>query len=206
MGKIPWRRKWQSILAFLPGKSHGQRSRAATVHGIAKELDMLATKQQQPSLWSNSHLHMTTGKTMVLTIQTFVDKVMSLLFNTLSRFVIAILPGSQHLLISWLWSPSAVILESKKLNLSLLPLFPLLFAWSDGTRCHDLRFLMLRFKPLFHSAISPSSRSSLVPLCFLPLEWYYLHFWDCWYSFWQSWFQLVIHPAWHFTWCNLHIS
>ena len=74
----------------------------------------------------------------------------------------------------------------------MLPLFPLLFAWSDGTRCHELRFLMLSFKPLFHSAISPSSRGSLVPLCFLPLEWYYLHFWDCWYSFWQSWFQLVI--------------
>ena len=48
----------------------------------------LATKQQQPSLWSNSHLYMTTGKTMVLTIQTFVDKVMSLLFNTLCRFVV----------------------------------------------------------------------------------------------------------------------
>ena len=54
---------------------------------------------------------MTTGKTVVLTIHTFVGKVMSPLFNTLSRFVIAFLPRSKHLLISWLQSPSAVILE-----------------------------------------------------------------------------------------------
>jgi len=60
---------------------------------------------------------MTTGKTIVLTRQTFVSKVMSLLFNMLSRLVIAFLPRSNHLLISWLQSPSAVILESKKLKL-----------------------------------------------------------------------------------------
>ena len=54
---------------------------------------------------------MTTGKTIVLTRQTFVDKVMSLLFNMLSRFVIIFLLRSEHLLISWLQSPSAVILE-----------------------------------------------------------------------------------------------
>ena len=58
-----------------------------------------------------SHPYMTTGKTIALTIQIFVCKVMSLLFNTLCRFVIAILPRSKHLLISWLQSPSAVILE-----------------------------------------------------------------------------------------------
>ena len=57
---------------------------------------------------------MTTGKTIALTIQTFVDKVISLLFNMLSRLVIAFHPGNKHLLISWLSSPSAVILESKK--------------------------------------------------------------------------------------------
>ena len=59
---------------------------------------------------------MTTGKTIVLTIWTFVNRIMSLLFNTLSRFVIALLPGTKHLLISWLQSPSAVILEPKKIN------------------------------------------------------------------------------------------
>ena len=58
-----------------------------------------------------SHSYMTTGKTIALTRWTFVDKVMSLLFNMLSRFVINFLPRSEHLLISWLQSPSAVILE-----------------------------------------------------------------------------------------------
>ena len=61
-----------------------------------------------------SHPYVTTGKTTALTIWTFVGKVMSLLFNTLSRFVIAFLPRSKCLLISWLQSPSAVILEPRK--------------------------------------------------------------------------------------------
>ena len=59
---------------------------------------------------------MTTGKTIALTIQTFVSKVMSLIFNTLFRFVIVFLPRSKHLLISWLQSLSAVILELKKIK------------------------------------------------------------------------------------------
>ena len=59
---------------------------------------------------------MTTGKTIALTRQTFVGKVMSLLFNMLSRLVITFLPKSKHLLISWLQSPSAVILEPKKIK------------------------------------------------------------------------------------------
>ena len=63
-----------------------------------------------------SHPYMTTGKTIALTIWTFVRNVMSLLFSTLSRFVIVFLPRSKHLLISWLQSPSAVILEPKKIK------------------------------------------------------------------------------------------
>ena len=59
---------------------------------------------------------MTTGKTIALTRQTFVGKVMSLLFNMLSRLVIAFLPRNKHVLISWLQSPSAVILEPKKIK------------------------------------------------------------------------------------------
>ena len=61
-----------------------------------------------------SHPYMTTGKTVVLTVQTFVSKVMSLLLDTLSRFIIAFQPRSKHLLISWLQSSSAVILEPRK--------------------------------------------------------------------------------------------
>ena len=63
-----------------------------------------------------SHPYMTTGKTTALTTRTFVSKVMSVLFNMLSRFVIAFLPRSKRLLISWLQSPSAVILEPKKIK------------------------------------------------------------------------------------------
>ena len=63
-----------------------------------------------------SHPYMTTGKTIALIIQTFVSKVMSLLFNMLSRLVIAFLLRSKRLLISWLQSPSAVILEPKKIK------------------------------------------------------------------------------------------
>ena len=63
-----------------------------------------------------SHPYMTTGKTIALTVQTFISKVMSLLFNTLSRLVIAFLPRSKRLLISEFQSPSAVILESKKVK------------------------------------------------------------------------------------------
>ena len=63
-----------------------------------------------------SHPYMTTGKTITLTRQTIVGKLMSPLFNTLSRLVVTFLPGSKHLLISWLQSPSAVILEPKKIK------------------------------------------------------------------------------------------
>ena len=65
-----------------------------------------------------SHPYMTTGKTKALTRQTFVGKVMSLLFNTLSRLVLTFLPRSKYLLISWLQSPFAVILEHKKIKLA----------------------------------------------------------------------------------------
>ena len=96
-----------------------------------------------------SHLYIT-AKTIALTVWTFVGKEMSLLFNTLSGFVIAFLPKSKHLLISWLQSPSAVILEPKKIN------FITVFTFSPSV-CHEvmgpdgmiLVFWMLCFKPVF---------------------------------------------------------
>ena len=75
-----------------------------------------------------SHPYTTTGKTIALTRWTLVGKVTSLLFNMLSMLVITFLPRSKRLLISWLQSPSAVILEPKKSSVSLFPLFPHLFA------------------------------------------------------------------------------
>ena len=80
-----------------------------------------------------SYPYMTSGKTIALTRWTFVGKAMSLLSNIQSRLVIAFLPRSKHLLISWLQSPSAVILEPPKIKLPLFPLFPHLFVmkWWD---------------------------------------------------------------------------
>ena len=78
----------------------------------------------QPSLWSNSHIaYMTIGKTIVLTMWTFVSKVMSLLLNTLSSFVIGFLPRRKCLLISWLQSLSTVILEPKKIKSVIVSIF-----------------------------------------------------------------------------------
>ena len=93
-----------------------------------------------------SHPYMTTGKTIALTKQTFVGKVMSLLFNMLSRSVIVFLPRSTHLLISWLQSRSVAILEPQKNKVShCLHCFPIYLTWSDGTGCHELSFLNVEF-------------------------------------------------------------
>ena len=72
-----------------------------------------------------SHPYMTTGKTIALTRQNFVGKVLSLLFNMLSRLVIAFLPRSKNLLIAWVWSPSAVILEPPKRVCHCFHCFPM---------------------------------------------------------------------------------
>ena len=95
-----------------------------------------------------SHSYMTTGKTITLTRWTFVGKVMSLHFNMLSRLVITSLPRSKPLLISWLQSPSTVIWKPKKVC-HCFHYFPIYLPWSDGTRCHDLGFLNVSFKPIF---------------------------------------------------------
>ena len=124
LGLISFRMDWLDLLA---------------VQGTLKSLlqhHSSKTSILQPSAFfivQLSHPCMTIGKTMALTSWTFVDKVMSLLFNMLSRLGIAFLPRSKHLLFSWLQSPSTVILEPQKIKSSLFPLFPHLFAmkWWD---------------------------------------------------------------------------
>ena len=126
---------------------------------------------------------MTTGKTIALTRWNFVGKVMSLLFNMLPRLVTAFLPRSKRLLISRLQSPSAVILETKKIISHCFHCFPIYLPRSDGTGWHDLSFWMLSFKPTFSlssftfikslfssslSAIRVVSSSYLRLLIFLP--------------------------------------
>ena len=124
----------------------------------------------QPSLWSNSHIHTwLLEKIIALTIWTFVSKVMSLLFNTLSSFIIAFLPRSKHILVSWLQSPSAVILEPKKIkSVTICLASPSVGHKVTGPDAIMLVFLNVEFKLGFSLFSSPSSGVSLVPLHFLP--------------------------------------
>ena len=119
-GHISFRMDWLDLLA---------------VQGILKSL-LQHHSSKASTLWHSafftvqlSHPYMTTGKIIALTRRTFVGKVMSLLFNMLSRLVITFLPRNKCLLISWLQSPSAVIFGApQNKSLSLFPLFPHLFA------------------------------------------------------------------------------
>ena len=122
----------------------------------------------QLSLQSNSHIHIANGKTIALARQTFVGKVMSMLFNMLSKLVLTFLPRSKPLLISWLQSLSVVILEPPRIK-------SVIVSTVSPSICHEvmgldamiLVFWMLSFKPTFSLSLSFSSRGSLVFLCFL---------------------------------------
>ena len=97
-----------------------------------------------------SHPYMTTGKTIALTTRMFVSKVMSLLFNMLSRLIMAFLLRGKHLLISWLQSPSAVILEPKKIkSATVSTVSPSIFHEVMGPDAMILVFWMLSFHPTF---------------------------------------------------------
>ena len=104
-GLMSFRMDWLDLLAVQ-----------ATLKSLLQHHDSKASVLQRSAFFMAhlSHPHVTAGKTIALTKWTFVSKVMSLLFNVLSRFVIAFLPRSKHLLISWLQSLSAVILEFKE--------------------------------------------------------------------------------------------
>ena len=126
---IRWPKHWSFSLSISPSNEY-----AGLISFRMDWLDLLAVQGTLKSLLQHhsskasilqhsaffivqlSHSYMTTGKTMALTRPTFVGKVMSLLFNMLSRLVITFLPRSKHLLISWLQSPSALILEPRKIK------------------------------------------------------------------------------------------
>ena len=104
-----------------------------------------------------------------LAVWTFVGKVVSVLFNILFRFVIALFPWSKNLLISWLQPQSTVILKPKKIkSVTASNVFLSVCYKVMGAYAMILVFWMLNFKPAVHSPLSPSSRGSLVPLHFLP--------------------------------------
>ena len=135
---IAFRMDWLDVLAVqgtLKGLLQHHSSKASILQHSAFLVYMLLNRAQRSAFFivQLSHPYTTTGKTKALTRPTFVSKVMSLVFNMLSRLVIAFLSRNKHLLILWLQSPSAVILEPKKIKFALFPLFPHLFAmkWWD---------------------------------------------------------------------------
>ena len=147
-----WPKYWSFSFSIIPSKEH-----PGLISFRMEWLDLLAVQGTLKSLLQHhsskasilrlsafftvqlSHPYMTTGKTIALTRWTFVGKVMSLLLNMLSRLVIIFLPKSKRLLISWLQSPSAVILEPPQIKVwHCLHCFPIYFPWSDGTRCLNI--------------------------------------------------------------------
>ena len=152
-------------------------------------------------------LYMTTGKTISLTIWTFVGKALSLLFNTLYRFIIAFLPRRKLLLISWLQSPSAVILEPKKMkSVTIFIFFSNFFIFYEmmGLDAMVFAFWMLSFKPAFSLSSFTFIKRFFSSSLLCAIRGCHLHIWGHWYFSWQ--FQLVLHPTWHFAWCTLHRS
>ena len=132
-GLISFRMDWLDLLAVSQG----------TLKSLLQHHSSKASILQHSAFFivQLSHPCMTTGKTIALTRRTFVGKIMSLLFNMLSRLVITFLPRSKCLFSSWLQSPSAVILEPSKIVCHCFHCFSIYLPWGDETRCYDLSFL-----------------------------------------------------------------
>ena len=138
-GLISFRMDWLDLLAVQ-----------GTLKSLLQHHSSKASILRHSAFFTLSHPYMTTGKTIALTRWTFVGKVMSLLLNVLSRLVITFLPRSKRLLISWLQSPSAVILEPPKIKSDTV-------STVSPSICHEVMgpdamifvFWMLRFKPTF---------------------------------------------------------
>ena len=211
-----WPKYWSFNFSISPSNEHPRLISfrmdwldLLAVHGTLKSL--LQHHSTKTSILRRSaffrvqllHPYVTTGKTIALTRRTFVDKVMSLLLNMLSRLVITFLPRSKRLLISWLQSPSAVILELQKIKSDTIStISPSISHEVMGPDAMILVFWMLSFKPTFSlssftfikklfsssslSTISVVSSAYLRLLIFLP----------------AILIQLVLLPAQHFSWCT----
>ena len=182
---IRWPKYWISSLSISPSNEYSgliffriDWFDLLAVQGTLKSL-LQHHSPKASILWPSaffivqlSHPYMTTGKTIALTTWTFFGKVMTLLYTMLSRFVITFLPRSKYLLISWLQSLSAVILESKKrksvtVSIVCLSICHEVMKWWDEMPWSSF-FEGWVLSQLFHSPISLSSRGSLLPLPFLP--------------------------------------
>ena len=156
---------------------------------MERERNLWEPQLHRQGLWAWFNKHIWSLSFLGIEILIVIHK-KPLLFNMLSRFVIAFLPRSKHLLISWLQSPFALILESKKIQSPTI-------SFVSPSICHDVMGLdaMILFSEhwvlsqLFHSPVSLASRGSLVLLYFRPWGWYHLHIWGYWCFF-----------------CNLHFS
>ena len=191
--RIRWPKYWSFSFSTTPSKEYSgltsfsiDRFDLLAVQGTLKSL-LQHHSLKASILWHSafftvqlSHSYMTTGKTIALTICTFVGKVMALLFNTLSRFVIAILPKSKHLLLSRLQSLSVVILEPKKMKSDTVSTFsPSICHKGIGMDAMIFIFWMLSFKPAFslfsftfikrHFSSSSPSAIKVVPSAYLRL-------------------------------------
>ena len=141
LGLISFRMDWLDLLA-VQGTLKSLLQPYSSKASILRHLDFFKVQL--------SHPYMTTGKTIVLIRRTFVDKVISLLFIMLSRLVVTFLPRNKHLLISWLQSPSAVILEPLKIkSCHYFHCFPCICREVMGPDAMILVFWMLSFKPTF---------------------------------------------------------
>ena len=150
-----WPKYWSFSVSISPSNEHPglisftmNWSDLLAVQGTLKSL--LQHHHSKASIFRRSafftvqlsHPYMTTGKAIALTRRTLVGNVMSLLFNMPSRLVVTFLPRSKCLLISWLQSASAVILEPKKIKVwHCFHCLPIYFPWGEGTRCHNLSFM-----------------------------------------------------------------
>ena len=161
---IRWPKYWSFSFSIIPCKEHSGLISFAidwfhllAVEGTLRNLLSSTTIRKNQFFSAQvffmiqlSHIYVTIGKIIDLTIWTFVSKVMSLLFNMLSRFVTAFLPRSKHLLISWLQSPSAVILEPKKRKFATASTFsPSICYEVMGPDTMILVFWMVSFKSAF---------------------------------------------------------
>ena len=175
--RIRWQKYWSYSVSISPSNIYsGLISFRMDWLNLAVQQTLKSLFQHHSSktsiLWRSaflivqlSHPYMTTGKTIALTRQTFVGKVMLLLFSVLSRLVIDFLPRSKHFLISWLQSPSAVIFGAQKIN--SVTVSPSICHQVMGLGAMIFVFECWVLSQLFHSPLSLSSRSTSIPLHFL---------------------------------------
>ena len=173
--RMKWTKYWSFSFSIIPSKEHPGLIAfrmdwldLLAVQGTLKSLlQHHSSKASIPQRWAFftvqlSHPYMTTGKTIAWTRRTFVCNVMSLLFNMLSRLVITFLPSSKCLLISWLQSPSAVVLEPRKIKSDTVST-----SISHEVMGPDAMIFISEcwaLSQFFHSPLSLSSRGFLVPL------------------------------------------